>query len=84
MDVTAAIAARENEKAALVSDRDLGVIGEERIVAIDAETSALKEKVAVLDAEWAVEKKIVEEIRSLREILDPVLPREKQVAIRCR
>ena len=70
-DVTAAIAARENEKAALVSDRDLGVIGEERIVAIDAETSALKEKLAALDAEWAVEKKIVEEIRSLREILDP-------------
>jgi type VI secretion system protein VasG len=70
-DVTAAIAARENERSALVGDSDLGVLGEERIVAIDAETSALKEKLSALDAEWAVEKNIVDEIRSLREILNP-------------
>ena len=71
-DVTAAIAACENERAALVGDSDLGVSGEERIVAIETETSALKEKLSALDFEWAAEKNIVDEIRSLREILNPL------------
>jgi type VI secretion system protein VasG len=76
-DVTASIAARENEKAALVGDSDLGVLGEERIAAIAVETSALKENLATLDAEWAAEKKIVDEIRSLRDILNPPKADEK-------
>jgi type VI secretion system protein VasG len=70
-DATAAIAARETEKAALVSDGDLGAQEQEPIAAIDAEIAALKEKLAGLEAEWATEQKLVTEIRSLRDILSP-------------
>ena len=45
-DTRVAIAAREKEKAALVSDSDLGVADEERIAEIDAEIASLKEKLA--------------------------------------
>ena len=70
-DATAAIAAREMEKRALVSDGDLGAQEQEPIAAIDAEIAALKEKLAGLEAEWAAEQKLVTEIRSLRDILSP-------------
>jgi len=70
-DATAAIAAREMEKRALVSDGDLGAQEQEPIAAIDAEIAALKEKLAGLEAEWATEQKLVTEIRSLRDILIP-------------
>jgi type VI secretion system protein VasG len=70
-DTTAAIAAREKEKAALVSDSDLGADAHERIAAIDADIARLKETLANLDAEWATEKKLANEIRSLRDILNP-------------
>jgi type VI secretion system protein VasG len=76
-DVTALIVARENEKAALVGDSDLGVLGAERIDAIDVETSSLKQNLATLDAEWQAEKKIVAEIRSLRDILNPPVVDDK-------
>src|ERR1700704_4529975 len=51
--IEAATAARETEKAALVSDGDLGAQEQEPIAAIDAEIAALKEKLAGLEAEWA-------------------------------
>jgi type VI secretion system protein VasG len=70
-DVTASIAARETEKAALVSDGDLGAQEQEPITAVDAEIAALKEKLVGLEAEWATEQKLVTEIRSLRDILSP-------------
>src|SRR5215471_7544764 len=70
-DTTAAIAAREKERAALVSDSDLGADAHERIAAIDADLAKLKETLADLDAEWATEKKLANEIRSLRDILNP-------------
>jgi type VI secretion system protein VasG len=70
-DVSASIAAREIEKAALIDDNDLGASVKERIDAIDLDIEALKEKLALLDGEWAAEKKIVDEIRSLRDILNP-------------
>ena len=70
-DVTAAIAARETEKAALASDSDLGAQDQETIAAIDAEIATLREKLAGLEAEWAIEQKLVTEIRSLRDILNP-------------
>jgi len=70
-DTTNAIAAREAEKAALTSDSDLGADNKERVAAIDADIASLKEKLAALDAEWATEKLIVNEIRSLRDILNP-------------
>jgi type VI secretion system protein VasG len=54
-DATAAIAARETEKAALVSDGDLGAQEQKPIAAIDAEIAGLKEKLAGLEAEWATE-----------------------------
>ncbi len=70
-DTTAAIAAREKEKAALVSDSDLGSQHRERVAGIDTEVAALKEKLSDLEAEWATEQKLVTEIRSLRDILSP-------------
>jgi type VI secretion system protein VasG len=70
-DTTAAIAARESEKTALVSDGDLGAQEQEPIAALEAEIAALKEKLAGLEAEWATEQKLVTEIRSLRDILNP-------------
>src|SRR5260370_10584442 len=76
-DMTASIAARESEKAALLADSDLGVLGQQRINAIDTEIAVLKEKLAALDAEWATEKKMVDEIRSLRDILNPPAANDK-------
>lgn len=70
-DTKAAIAAREKEKAALVSDSDLGAQEQEPIAAIEHEIVALKEKLASLEAEWATEQKLVTEIRTLRDILNP-------------
>jgi type VI secretion system protein VasG len=70
-DVTAAIAARETEKAALVSDGDLGARAQQSVAAIDAAIATLKEKLAGLETEWATEQKLVTEIRNLRDILHP-------------
>jgi type VI secretion system protein VasG len=75
-DARMAIAAREAEKAALVSDSDLGASDAERIAEIDKAVAELREKLAKLDQEWASEKKTVEEIRSLRDILNP--PKDKR------
>ena len=68
-DARAAISAREAEKAALISDSELGVDDSERIAEIDSEIAALKEKLAQFETEWAAEQKLVGEIRSLRDIL---------------
>ncbi len=78
-DVTASIAARENEKAALKSDSELGEDEHEKIAAIESEIAALRNELASLEAEWGIEKKIVSEIRSLREILNPS-PKESSAA----
>src|SRR4051794_3722357 len=70
-DARVAIAARESEKAALVSDGDLGTASNERLGEIDSEIAALKDKLAALQIEWDTEQKLVTEIRSLRDILNP-------------
>jgi type VI secretion system protein VasG len=70
-DARVAIAARESEKAALVSDGDLGTASGERLGEIDSEILALKEKLAALQVEWDTEQALVTEIRSLRDILAP-------------
>ena len=69
-DKEAEIAALDQEKAALIADRDLGDRDETRITEIDdAGLTAASEKLATLEADWEKERAIVEEIRSLREIL---------------
>jgi type VI secretion system protein VasG len=68
-DARRAIEAREAEKAALVSDADLGTSASERLGEIDTDIAALKEKLAQLESEWEAEQNLVTEIRSLREIL---------------
>lgn len=70
-DARALIAARESEKASLVNDQELGARDQVRLDAIDTEIAVLKEKLAVLDSEWEAEKRLVGEIRSLRDILYP-------------
>jgi len=70
-DKTAAIAAREAETAGLVGDSDLGADKAERVAAIAAEIAELKAELAELETEWATEQKLVNEIRDLRDILNP-------------
>ncbi|MFW6076119.1 MAG: type VI secretion system ATPase TssH [Hyphomicrobiales bacterium] len=64
-DTRIAIARREAERAALVSDSDLGAAEDARIAELDAEIASLKEKLELLDAEWATEKGVVDKIRGL-------------------
>jgi type VI secretion system protein VasG len=68
-DIRAEIAARAQEKAALAGESDLGIANSERIAEIDARIASLGERLAGLENEWAQEQKLVQEIRSLREIL---------------
>ncbi|WOH78998.1 type VI secretion system ATPase TssH [Bradyrhizobium sp. BEA-2-5] len=75
-DARVAIAAREAERSALVSDGDLGDENSERITAIDGDIAALKDKLTGLEADWAKEQELVKDIRSIRDILSE--PREDQ------
>jgi type VI secretion system protein VasG len=68
-DARTAIVAREAEKAALVSDGDLGISDAERIASLDADIAALKEKLSGLETEWAKEQALVNDIRDIRKIL---------------
>jgi type VI secretion system protein VasG len=68
-DARVAIAAREAEKAALVNDADLGAESAERIAALEAEITELKDKLAGIETDWTAEQALVGEIRSIREIL---------------
>ncbi|MCK0195931.1 type VI secretion system ATPase TssH [Ancylobacter sp. 6x-1] len=65
-DTKVAIAGLETEKAALVSDRDLGIESEERIAEIDEEIARLTAQNTRLGDGWTLEKAIVEEIAALR------------------
>jgi type VI secretion system protein VasG len=73
-DARAAITAREAERAALVSDGDLGVDDALRMTALDADIATLKDKLAALESEWAAEEALVNDIRNIRE----KLPEPKQ------
>src|SRR5262249_38110117 len=81
-DARAAIAAREAEKAALLSDGDLGGSDADRIAAIDAEMMLLKDRLGLLESEWATEQALVEDIRSIRDILAEPKQGEDQAARR--
>jgi type VI secretion system protein VasG len=70
-DVSAAIAARDKERAARLADGDLAAPEQDAVAALDADIAALKEKLAGLQAEWETEQKLVNEIRDLRDILAP-------------
>jgi len=75
-DTRVAITAREAEKSALVSDRDLGIEDGERVATIDSDIAALKAKLTALEADWAKEQELVKDIRSIRDILSE--PKEDQ------
>jgi type VI secretion system protein VasG len=79
-DTKAIIDARRKEMAALESDSDLGAHADERIGAIEGEIATLKETLAALQSEWAIENKLVNEIRSLRDILTP--PKQADEALK--
>ena len=68
-DARAAIVAREAEKAALVSDADLGTEDADRMTGLDADIAALKDKLAGLESEWATEQALVNDIRDIRKVL---------------
>ncbi|MCP4559781.1 MAG: type VI secretion system ATPase TssH [Bosea sp.] len=65
-DARVAIAALEKEKIALIADKDLGDATDERLGKIDEESAALTTKLEKLEADWASELAIVEEITLLR------------------
>ncbi|PZU85295.1 MAG: type VI secretion system ATPase TssH [Chelatococcus sp.] len=65
-DARVGISALEQEKAALIADRDLGAETAKRIGEIVTEIAARQEKLAALEAAWASELAVVEEIKALR------------------
>jgi len=81
-DARVAITAREAERAALISDSDLGVDDTERMTALDADIATLKDKLAGLETEWAMEQTLVNDIRSIRKILAEPKPGEEAAARR--
>lgn len=62
-DAEVAIAAFESGKQSLARERDLGPANEERI----AEIAQRRERLNALEADWAKERALVEEILALRE-----------------
>ena len=79
-DEKVAIAALELEKTALVSDRDLGSDASERLAEIETALATKRESLATIEAEWAQEKALVEEIGKLR--VDMAAPDAKAEEIR--
>ncbi|RXT55239.1 ClpV1 family T6SS ATPase [Bosea sp. Tri-44] len=65
-DARVAISALEKEKVALIADKDLGDATDERLGKIDEESAELKAKLEALEADWASELALVEEITLLR------------------
>src|SRR4051812_33812649 len=68
-DTRVTIVARQAERAACVSDADLGNEDADHMTSLDADVVALKEKLTGLENEWAAEQALVNEIRSIRKIL---------------
>ena len=81
-DTRRTIAAREKEKATLVTERDLGTADEERIAAIDVEIAELTDKLDRLEREWSSERAIVDEVQALREKLAAEDPQTDLEALR--
>jgi type VI secretion system protein VasG len=68
-DAEVAIAALEAEKQSLARERDLGDADEARIGEIDAALAKRREGLAAVEADWAKERALVEEILALRDKL---------------
>ncbi len=66
-DAEVAIASLESEKQSLARERDLGAADEERIAEIDAGLVKQRERLAAVEADWARERALVEEILALRD-----------------
>ncbi len=66
-DAEVAIASLESEKQSLARERDLGAANEERIAEIDAGLVKQRERLAAVEADWARERALVEEILALRD-----------------
>ncbi|MFJ5368600.1 type VI secretion system ATPase TssH [Bosea sp. CER48] len=73
-DARVAISSLEQEKAALTADADLGTDSAKRLGEIEAEITDRQEKLAALEAAWAGELAIVEEIKALRAKLGEKAP----------
>jgi type VI secretion system protein VasG len=65
-DARVGIAALEQEKAALTSDQDLGSTTDTRLAEIETEIAERTGKLEALEAAWASELAVVEEIKALR------------------
>ena len=65
-DLRSAISALGTEKAALLSEGDLGSSHDGRLAEIETELATLGEKLATVEGEWGFESSIVEEIIALR------------------
>jgi type VI secretion system protein VasG len=65
------IAMLEKERAAHLADADLGEPNVRRVAEIDAALANARARLADLEAAWEDEKEIVDQVRSLREILAP-------------
>jgi type VI secretion system protein VasG len=68
-DAEVEIGSLEAEKESLIRERDLGVAKEDRIAEIDAKLASACEKLAALEADWAKERALVEEVLALRETI---------------
>ena len=73
-DARVAISSLEQEKAALTADADLGTDSGKRLDEIEVEVAEKQEKLAALEAAWASELAIVEEIKALRTKLGEKVP----------
>jgi type VI secretion system protein VasG len=68
-DAEVGIDSLEAEKESLMRERDLGAAKEDRIAEIDAKLTNAREKLAALEADWAKERALVEEVLALRETI---------------
>jgi type VI secretion system protein VasG len=68
-DAEVEIESLESEKESLTRERDLGAAKEDRIAEIDMKLASAREKLAVLEADWAKERGLVEEVLALRETI---------------
>jgi type VI secretion system protein VasG len=68
-DAEVEIGSLESEKESLIRERDLGAAKEDRIAEIDAKLASARDKLAALEADWAKERGLVEEVLALRETI---------------